>query len=155
MSPRRVLRQMRPTLDTLTFWSGVAYFGLAALVVGLYFVNQSTQHAVARQARDEATRAAETVSNAQGRYQACVASIPQLTKIDAFIEGNQEGWHILITNSRTNLAIAPKGTAVHAQRAANLARIVKASRKIDEPKKFPVPTVEQCRDLRAALLRHE
>lgn len=151
MSPRRVVRQMRPTLDTFNFWVGIAYFGLAALVVALYFVNQSTQRSVTRQAQDEAAHSAEIVANANGRYQQCVGSIPTLSKFNAFIEGTQEGWHILITNSRTNLAISPN-PAVYKQRAANLARIVKASRKIDQPKKFPIPTQAKCRELRSSLL---
>lgn len=149
---KRLGPQMRPTLDSFDFWTAVAYFFLVAVVIVLFFVNQSTQSTITKQARDEATHAAEIVAIADARYQACTASIPQLKKIDSFIEGNQDGWHILITNSTTNRDIAPKGTPVWKQRNANLQRIVRASRKIDQASVFPVPTLQQCRALRKQLL---
>lgn len=151
---RRFARQLRPTLDSFDFWVAVAYFGLVALMVGLFFVNQNTQHALSRQAKDEATHAAEIGANAQSQYHLCVSSIPTLRKINAFIDGQRVTAAALVTNSKANLAATQKNDPLYELRVRNLHRLQRAERAAAVVK-FPIPTAAQCAALRRSLIAKE
>lgn len=151
---RRVTRQLRPTLDSFDFWVAVSYFGLVALMVGLFFVNRSTQHTISRQARDEAARSAEIVANAQSQYHLCLSSIPTLRKIDAFIQGQRVTTDALVTNSKAALAATAKNDPLYELRVRNLHRLQSAERAAAVVK-FPIPTAAQCAALRRSLIAKE
>lgn len=152
----RVGRRLLPYLHPSPVWVIIFMVGGIGIIVWTLTIYRGQTHEAAARSRAQlqaaAIHTAEIDANAQSRYQACVDSIPQLTKIDAFIEGTQEGWHILITNSRVNRDTAPKGSATYRKRDANLNRIIRAAAKIDEASAFPVPTLKQCKALRLSLL---
>lgn len=152
----RVGRQVLPYLHPSPVWVVIFMIGGIAITVWtLTIYRAQTQESAVRaraQIKQEAIREAEIHANAESRYQACLGSIPQLRKIDAFIEGNQEGWHILIQNSQSNRDLAEPGSPLRQQRQANLDRIAKASRKIDRAIPFPIPTKDDCLALHERLL---
>lgn len=148
------MSRLRPTLDTFNFWIGVAYFGLVAVVVALYFINNTTSRYIARTAADEAKHAAEISSNAQNRYQECLGSIPELTKINRFVGGVQE-LHVAQEHAALNLLkITPKGGPMYRVRYENYLRFKSAADKV-KGVQFHVPTVHDCDDLRDRLLRQQ
>lgn len=151
---RRVVRQMRPTLDSFNFWVAVAYVGLVAVVVALFFINQNTTANVKRTTADEAAHSAEILSSARSRYQECVASIPVLTKINGYLDGTRIVDRALVANSAANLAATPPGSALYWTRVQNLARLERAARSA-KGVKFPVPTKQDCTALRRRLLTQQ
>lgn len=151
MSPRRIARQMRPTLDTFNFWVGVAYFGLVAVVIALFFVNQATQKTVTRQAQVAAAHTAEIAATAKSRYQQCVTSIPTLNRINRFFAGVRIVNETLLENSAAALAVTAKSDPQYRTRVKNFHRLQRAAASAQIPK-FPVPTPAKCRALRDSLL---
>lgn len=151
---KRLRQQLRPTMDTFNFWVGIAYFGLVAVVVALYFLNQNTAANIRRTAADEATHAAEIRSSAESRYSECLNSIPVLVKINRFIEGERIVDGALVENSEANLAATPSGSALYATRVANLRRL-RAAKAAAFEVKFPVPTRAACAALRRRLLAQQ
>lgn len=150
----RLRKQFRPTLDTFNFWVGIAYFGLAAVVVALYFVNQDTARNISRTTADEARHAAEISSNATSRYQECLGSIPELRSINRFIDGAATVDKALVENSQANLTATPKTSPLYAVRIANLRRLENAEAAAYQVR-FPIPTRADCAALRARLLSQQ
>ena len=99
---------VRGRLDNWRLWVGVAYFGLAAVVVALFFVNQRTQRAIADQQRAAGVHTAEIVANATSQYHLCLASIPELREINAFVAGVKVVHDTLLANSEALLAKTPR-----------------------------------------------
>lgn len=154
MTAPELERSVRHRLDNWKFWVAIAYLGLAATVVGLFFINQSTQNTVAKQAKDEAIHAAEIASNAKAQYTQCLTSSPLLEKINDFIDGVRIVEHSLILNSRANLGSTNKKDPQYKVRQANLNRLVRAS-KVADSVDFPVPTKAQCKERRDQLLKEQ
>lgn len=151
IDPSGIERTLRERLDNWRVWVGIAYFGLAAVVVALFFVNQNTQSAVAHQARDEATHRAEIHANAVSQFNQCLASIPVLTKINGFIAGDRIIRNTLVTNSEKVYLATPAASPQFAVRKANWLRLKEARADAYEVQ-FPVPSKESCRVLKAKLL---
>jgi len=143
--PKVILRRMperwRDRLDSWQFWVGVAYFGLACCVVGLYFVNSRTQ-------REEAIRISTARAAAQAQERRCIESRPVLMKVNRFFEGSQDLAATLVENSQANLAATPIDDPLRPTRVKNLRRLAAAYRKVLDVDDFPVPTVDQCRGRR-------
>jgi hypothetical protein len=140
----RFERPLRETLMAWWFWVGVAYFGLACVVVALYFVNGRTSRAAAHVARDEAVHQSEIAAGRQAALTQCLASIPELTKINGFVESVQAIRDALQENSEALLTTTPRGSLLYQVRKASLRRI-RATAKQIEAVHFTVPTIAQCR----------
>lgn len=144
--------QARHRLDNWKLWVGIAYFGLSAVVVALFFINQNTQGAVAHQARDEATHHAEIVANATSQYHQCLTSIPVFGQINNFIDGVREVEETLVVNSAAVVASTPRMDPEYKTRVENLQRLRDSSAAAAHVK-FPVPTTDSCKTLEAKLLK--
>jgi hypothetical protein len=144
---------VRRFLDNWKLWVGVAYFGLVAMIVSLYFVNARTTRAVALQAAAAARTNTEHRLNAQSDYHACVVSIPALRKINRFVNGVQVLHQALLLNAVKAHEATPPGSALYRQQVANIARL---SRSVDAVSgvAFPGPTVAECRARRKHDLAH-
>lgn len=110
-------------------WMVIAYFGIVAVIVALFTLNSQT-------IKEDAAQAA-----ASSR---CIASRPTLLKFRDHIQGVNEFAHVLAVNSRNVLAQTPRDDPQYAVRQANLARILKANRKIAALPTFHVPSVAEC-----------
>lgn len=119
-------------------------------VVAIVGVNVWTLAIYRTQAKDEATHAAEIAANADSQYHQCVSSIPVLRKINGFISGEGIIASALVSNGRANLAATPTTSPLYSTRVKNLERLEEA-RAAAAQVKFPVPTRESCRALRAQL----
>ena len=130
-------------LDNWRFWVGIAYFGLAVVVVWLFFLNQSTSKTQARQARDEAVRVAEIDSAQTAQRQQCLASIPTLRRINGFVAGVSDLHMALEENAKAVLDATPKTDRQHRVRLDNWLRIKRTVNEVSGVH-FPVPTLKQC-----------
>lgn len=122
-------QHVRSALSHWGPWMIVAYFGIVAVIVALFFVNSNT-------IKEDAARSAATSR--------CLSSRPTLLKFQTHIRGVSELAHVLVTNSRKLLEQTPRRDPDHAVRKANLRRITAARRKINALPTFHVPTVAEC-----------
>lgn len=143
---------IRHKLDNWKLWVGVAYFGLAAVVVALFFINQNTQKTVVNQAKDEAAHKAEIVANADAQFNQCIVSMPTLGEINKFISGVQIVESALVLNSAAVVTATPMNDPQYNTRVRNLERLQDAQAAASHVK-FPVPTRAQCKSLRARLMK--
>lgn len=150
----RRLNQWRPTLDSFNFWIGVAYLGLAAVVVVLFILNQRSSDNIRRTAADEAAHSAEIVSAARSRYQQCVGSIPELAKINRFIRGVQLLHIAQEQNALAVLKVTPRHDPTYMARYQSYLRFKAAADKV-KGVHFDVATVAECRALRKRLLNQK
>lgn len=135
----RVPAKITTRLDDWRFWTGVAYFALAFLMVWLYVVNSRT-------IREEATRRATELAAMQAAYRQCLGSIPSLNKINTHLRGVNDLAETLTLNSLAVASTTPKGDPQYRTRRANLARLQAARAKIGAVAELPVPTRKQCRE---------
>lgn len=123
-------------LSSLAFWIGVAYVILAIFAGWIYYEgNRTTRETTIRQAR-----AAADVS---ARKSDCLRSIPQIERINAFLDGVGILATVLETNSIALLAVTPKDDPQYVTLKANLGRLAVATKAIEEIT-FPVPTKKRC-----------
>lgn len=146
-------RAVRRRLDKPDVWTVIAYFGLAAVVVGLFFVNQQTQKTVSHQARDEAIRVAQIKGSAAANYTACIKSIPELRKISTHLAGVNQLADVLVTNGEAVLEATPRSDPQYPIRHANLVRLLRSREKIGAVRALPVPTRTDCLLRRSAALQ--
>jgi len=139
----RFEKPVREVLCSWWFWVAVAYFGLACVVVALYFINGRTSHDAARVARDEAIHQSEIVSARQAAYTQCLASIPELEKINGFVGSVRAIRDALEQNSTALLDSTPPGAPLYTVRVHSLARLRMTAKRI-EAVHFQVPTIAEC-----------
>lgn len=157
---------VRTSLDT---WKPTA-FALAIAVSGLaiWALVQSTQISAtqAQQTKDEAVKAAQIQASAQAAFTQCIASRPELSKLNSFLKGvNEAGGAlrdisaVLVANAAAVLQATPASDPQHRVRAANVKRIAavnkkaeRATLKIGAIKNLPVPTKAACKGRRKAVL---
>lgn len=118
-------------------WIVIAYFGLAAVIVVLYF----HQTEIGKQ---EATRTAER----QASVTQCIRSIPQLTKVQRFIEGVQVFHKAAAMNALATLQATPKTDPQYGVRLENYRRI-EATVAAVSGVRFRIPTRAECERLGA------
>jgi len=143
---------VRHKLDNWKLWMGIAYFGLVAVVVVLTLDWSRTNAEVARTTRIVAARHAEVVANADAQYQQCVKSIPLFTRVNNFIRGVERIERALLQNSEASHLATPPGSALYDAQVTNIIRLreaIRAARQVA----FHVPSMQQCRELRARLNR--
>ncbi len=139
----RVPDRLRDWLDDWRVWVAVAYFGLAALVVSLYFVNSRTSRTLAIQAATAAQVRVEKTAQVNADYRACIVSIPQLKRVNQFVHGVQELHLTLLENSVANHKATPPGSALYRQQVVNIARLRRTVHSVSGVS-FPVPTLKDC-----------
>jgi hypothetical protein len=145
-------RRLRERLDNWKLWVGIAYFGLSAVVVALFFVNQSTQRTLNNQTKEQVTHRAEIVANANSRFSQCRASIPELSEINRFVDGVQTVEEALVKNSAASVAATKTTDPQYKTRVKNLQRL-RAAKQATSHVRFPVPTLSECATLKAQLLK--
>lgn len=113
-------------------WIVLAYFGLAGVVVALYFhQTEISRQEAARQAADHA------------KVSQCVQSIPQLRKINRFAEG-VKAFHVIVArNARAIVESTPRSDPQYAVRVANYRRILATIPAVSGVH-FHIPTVSEC-----------
>ncbi len=109
------MNQVRRRLDDGRLWIGIAYFGLAFVVVWLYVVNGRT---VKEQAIRKAT--------AQANYARCLAGIPVRRKINDEFKAAEIVGTVILMNTAALLATYSPGTPLYAQQVINVARLKEA-----------------------------
>lgn len=141
-------------LSSIAFWLVLAYFGLAAVVVGLYFVERQTARASANVAKQAAIRQAEASAHrreaaaaAQARVNQCLASRAELARINRFVHAVKDTHQVLTENSLALLRATPKTDPQYMIRLRNYRRIAATIPTITAVH-FDVPTVPYCHSLR-------
>lgn len=143
----------RNRLDSWQWWIGAAFFGLTCVVVALFFINQRVSRTLADQAQATAIRVAQTSTTAQTEYKRCVASIPLLANFARHVEGVNDGFQALVTNSRQGILATDPADPLYQTRVRNLIRLENAVKKVAAVKTFPVPTRASCAARRDAALK--
>lgn len=148
----RVPPKWRERLDHWPLWMAIAYFALVAMIVGLYVLNGRTSAAQADAARNEAIRLAERRAAAQSAFDRCKASIVPTRRVSLHVEGVNEAFRVLLTNSVRNHRATPTTSPQYQAQKVNIRNLRKAIRKVAAVKKFPAPTLEECKARRDELL---
>lgn len=146
------MNRFRVLLDSWQFWVGVAYVGLACVVVALWVNYSRVSREQVQTERVSAARHADIVANAEAQYQQCVKSIPALIRINRFLHGVQDEHRILLVNSLASHQATPKDTALWKAQLVNIRRLRRASEEV-QGVHFPVPTRKSCVALRDRLLK--
>lgn len=149
----RVPARWRDRFDSWPFWVGIAYFGLAMVIVGLFYLNNNNQRASTRQAKDEAIRIAVVKAQAIAATGRCKASVPLLKEVNAHVAGVREYVDAQIRNSEAALNATLPSDPLYTVRVEALARSKLAQKKIDSLDALPIPTTAQCDAQGAAILR--
>lgn len=139
-------------MDDWKFWMGLAYFGLALVVIALWINYDRVSADQARTTRIVAARHADVIANADAQYQQCVKSIPTLTHVNHFLRGVQEVERVLIINSHANHMATPPGSDLYRTQAKNLLRLedaIRSTHGVD----FTVPTKPKCLALKQRLTK--
>lgn len=142
----------RVFLDNWRFWMGVAYVAIAVVIVFLWINYQDVADSQARQARDEAVKIASVQAQASATYQSCLNAIPELEKINTHVQGVNEFARTILVNSHQTLIATPKDDPQYAVRFANYERLLAATTKIGAARSIPVPTKQDCKDRRKAVI---
>lgn len=137
--------RVRRFVDNFWFWVGFFNVAIAALVVGLYFVNARTSRTLARQAAEASRLASEKQASADASYKVCIASIPQIARINVFLDGVQDLGTTLRDNSIASHAATPASTDLYRQQVKNIRKLRRAVRAVSGVK-FPAPTPQICLD---------
>ncbi len=110
---------VRRLLDSWQFWVGIAYFGLACVVVALW-VNFGR---VATDQRRTAIVVAERGADIEAQYQVCLRSIPVLAQFNRFVKGVQSVDSALLRNSIASHEATDPASALYQAQIANIARL--------------------------------
>lgn len=120
------LRTLREVLNNWWFWVGIAYFGLAAVVVALYINYGNTAEATSKANRQEAISVAATKAANVNAVNQCFTSV----KNQPIIEGFADGQLALIDNSllliQSAINNSPSDDPLLAGRQASLKRLAVA-----------------------------
>jgi hypothetical protein len=133
---------VRHFLDNWKVWMGVAYFGLAALVVWLFFLNQTV-------AKETAARAATQKAGAVSQRDNCYRQIDNNPDLIAIINAVGQNSRNSILSAKAALKLEPTGPLV----AVRLGTIARAQAAIAAAEKFQhqilktTPTVRKCDEL--------
>lgn len=143
----RVPEPVRELLDSWKFWVGVAYAGLAAVVVALFILFE-------QQSNETARRIAIQRSTAEASLSACVNGVKNAPVVAGFLDSHRA----IITNSilATTAAIqaSPANDPLLPVRQASITRLQKALRNVDELDELvanTTPTRARCDTLAATL----
>lgn len=155
----RLGRRIRHALEPSKWWVIIFAIGGIAVIVWTLTIYRSQEAQTARQAiastnqrSDEAKHEAEIFANANSQYHQCIASIPILTRINGFIEGDRIIRNTLVANAQANVDASTPGSKQHATRVGNLHRLQRARAKAYEVR-FPVPTRRSCLVSKKKLLK--
>lgn len=144
---------VREALDSWRFWFTVLAVVIAALVLWSIVNTAEISSTQARQARDDAVKAAQIQAQAQAAYQQCVQSRPELQKLSLHVRGVNDLASVLEENAIAALKATARTDPQYLVRIANTQRIIKAAAKIAAVESFPIPTLKQCRARRIATLK--
>ena len=136
-------------LDNWRFWNGIAFVGLALVIVALWVNFDRVSHDQARTALVVSERHADVIANADAQYEQCIKSIPALGRVNLFIRAVGSIDEVLLTNSKATHSVTPMGATFKAQ-VKNIRRLRNAIVDV-RGVSFPVPTAKACRELRTRL----
>lgn len=139
----RVPRRVRCALDDIRLWVFLACAGVIFSIVALYFVNGRTARAVALQTSARVLAQTEAKARAAADYTACVVSIPNLHRINRFVNGVQAFHEASLENARALHRVTPRGSFLWVQQKKNITRIGPTVTDVSGIR-FPVPTVTAC-----------
>lgn len=142
MTKAEAERSIRERLDNWKFWVGVAYFGLALLVVWLFFLNQDI-------AREQAARTATAKANAVSTRDNCYRMVDNNPDLLSIITAIRLTSRNSIATSKAALRLAPDG-ALSDVRRASIKRNQRAMRAADKFRAQIVqstPTEQRCDEL--------
>lgn len=142
------------TLDSWRLWVAILVVAVTGLFIWAIVNTQQIALAQERQARTEAIKTAQTHTQAQSAYEACLQSRPQIKRASLHVLGVNELASTLIENNAALLHSTQRTDPQYATRRANLARLQKAARKIAAVKSFPVPSLDECKARRNAILKN-
>ena len=113
-------------------WIVIAYFGLAGVVVALYF--HQTEISRSESARSAANHA---------KVAQCIQSVPELRKINRFVRGVYTFHRIIAENSKFSLDATPKSSPMYQVRLRNYRRVKQTVLDVSGVR-FHVPTRAEC-----------
>lgn len=126
----------RVLFSSLGFWLIVAY-----MILGGYALWIS--HESNRTTREAAIRASKAAADVAARRADCLRSIPQIQRINDFLDGVSILVTVLETNSEAVVQATSPTDPQYQVRKKNLARLAIASKRIDGIR-FPIPTKHAC-----------
>jgi hypothetical protein len=137
---RRIEFRVRNFLNDPRVWVGIAYFGLAAVVVALYV-------AFGRIAKEDASRAALERANAVAAVNSCFTALKQAPVVDGFIDSVELLISDEILTTKQVLAAEAPGDPLRAARQKSLVRLNVAKGNADVLRELidkTTPTKEKC-----------
>lgn len=137
----------RSWLSTTAFWIILAYLGLVALTLILYFVNGARARDAALRRDDHqrelAVRRAATIGAARNAVDSCLNARPILIKTNGFVHAVLAFHEVAIENAQATLAATPLNDPTRPQKRANVKRLLATVPPIKRTH-FHVPTVAEC-----------
>lgn len=143
---------VREALDSWRFWFTVLAVAIAGLVLWGIVNTAEISSTQARQARDDAVKAAQIQAQAQSTYTSCVSARPELAKISRFVRGVNDLAGVLVANAQAIINATPSGDPERDTRIGNFGRIYRAASKIGAIRSLPVPTLADCQARRASVI---
>lgn len=116
---------VRHRLDNWRFWVGVAYFGLALVVFGLYVL-------FTRVSSEAARRAASQRSAAQAQVTQCVTGVKNAPFVHGFVESQRTLVTSQILATQAALAVSSTDDPLYSVRVESLGRLERALASVEK-----------------------
>ena len=144
----RAERSLRTVMSDWKFWMGVAYFGLAAVIVSLFVLFNRTAH-------EEAVRAAAASSAAVTQVGQCFTAVKNAPVARGFIAAQEAIIDNGLIANRAALAASPKDDPLRQIRVRSIIRLQGAQKNVKDLRVLiaaTTPTEKKCMHL-AHILR--
>lgn len=136
----KVERNVREFLSDWHVWVGIAYFGLAAVVVALYVLFGRTAH-------EEAIRAAASRSAASTQVGQCFTSVKNAPVAAGFIDAHEALINNSLLANQAALSVSPPDDPLRSVRVASIARLKRADANVKDLRRLireSTPTEKKC-----------
>lgn len=115
---------VRQKLDDWRFWVGVAYFGLVAVVVALFFINRDIS-------REQTREAAEQRASSVSQVSTCADAVRNAPDVEALIAAIRFNVSDRVAATKDAIRVAPEGDPLAKVRQESLVRLRNQLARID------------------------
>lgn len=142
--------RLRLRLDSWQFWVGVAYFGLALVIVALWVVFSRQSDEAARRAVQQQEAASALKASNISQVNGCITAAQNRPIVFGFINGQAAIINSQILSTSQALALTSADDPLYLVREKALTRLNSAANNNKALKELIIkttPTLKQCKDL--------
>lgn len=148
---KEIEKEARNFLSDIRVWGVVLFLFIIFVVCGGVWINNNASDAKVLAAKEAAIRISGVQASAKSRFTQCIASIPELVKVNNFALAIQAFGQAAIDNSKSTLDNTSLNDPNYKLRQQNYNRLVKAEVAV-KLIHFVPPTTQDCQNQADAIL---